>query len=364
MQRWLLIVCLALVCLAFGSCGRERRTVLTLAHGLPTDHPVHAGMVRLAERVTELSGGTMVVRVYPAEQLGSERQALELVQLGSLDMSKTSAAVLESFAPAYSILSLPYLFRDDAHRFAVLDGPVGREMLLAGEPAFLRGLAFYDAGWRSFYGSRAIHTPADLSGLRVRVQESPSAMRMVTLLGGKPTPIAWGELYTSLDTGLVDAAENNPPSLETSKHYETRTVKAFSLDEHTAVPDVLVISTRTWAGLSEQQRKWLQQAADESVVYQRELWRERTQKSLEVVRAAGVEVVAVDKGPFQAAVEPMYASLDTAARQTVERIRATAGKPAASTPRDTEGAKEPGGTVDAPHANGPVVDQPIPGSAP
>ena len=170
---------------------------------------------------------------------------LELLQIGSLGMTKVSSSVLEQFVPAFRVFGLPYLFRDDAHRFAVLEGPVGRQLLLAGEAVWLRGLTYYDAGTRSFYTTRrAIERPRDLSGLKIRTQESASAIRMINLLGGAATPISFGELYTALQQGIVDGAENNPPSYHTSRHYEV--ARFYSLDEHTAVPDVLLVSTVVW----------------------------------------------------------------------------------------------------------------------
>ncbi|MEZ4989132.1 MAG: TRAP transporter substrate-binding protein [Saprospiraceae bacterium] len=270
---------------------------LKLAHGLPADHPVHQGMVFMADRLKELSDGRMEIEVYPSEQLGSERQCLELLQIGSLAMTKVSAAVMENFAPNTKVMSLPYIFRDREHVFKVLDGEIGRRLLIQGEDYWLRGLTYFDAGMRSFYTKdRPIHTPADLEGLKIRVQESQTAIQLVRSLGGSPTPISYGELYTALQQGVVDGAENNPPSFYTSRHYEV--CKYYTLNEHTAVPDILVIGTVAWNDLSEQEQQWLQQAADEAKVKQRELWAKAEQESLDAVQAAGVEIIHPDKTPF------------------------------------------------------------------
>ena len=255
-------------------------------------------MEHLGERLDSLSEGSLRLRIYPSEQLGSERECLELLQIGSLAMTKVSAAVLESFAPDFRVLGAPYLFRDRAHAFAVLDGPIGRRLLLSAEDQRLRGLAFYDAGSRSFYTrERPIETPADLAGLKIRTQESATAMGMVRALGGAPTPISWGELYTALQQGVVDGAENNPPSFHLSRHYEVSAF--FSLDEHTTIPDVLVISTRVWNRLDERQRRWLDAAAGASVELQRRLWRDAEDAALAAVEAAGVTVIRPDKAPFR-----------------------------------------------------------------
>lgn len=278
---------------------------LKLAHSLDVTHPVHKGMVRMAELIDQKSDGKLEVRIYPSQQLGSERELLELLQIGSLDVTKVSGAVLENFVPQTRVFSLPYLFRDKEHYFNVLDGEIGQELLLAGEDYWLRGLTYYDAGQRSFYTQdRPIRTPEDLEGLKIRVQESPMAVSMVRTLGGSPTPISWGELYTALQQGIVDGAENNPPSFQSSRHYEVSNY--FSLDEHTAIPDVLLISTQSWGNLSEQQREWIQEAADSSKTFQREIWAEAEEEALETVQEAGVEVIRPDKEPFQEKAQSIY----------------------------------------------------------
>jgi tripartite ATP-independent transporter DctP family solute receptor len=290
----------------FSSCAIESdRTVLKLGHGLDPSHPVHRGMVYMAERLAELSDGTMELDIYPSEQLGTERQCLELLQIGSLAMTKVSSAVLEGFDPSYRVFGLPYLFRDDEHRFAVLEGEIGHGMLTDLEPYRIRGLCFYDAGYRSFYTvNRPIYTPDDLRGLKIRVQESPMAIQMVNIMGGAATPVSWGELYTALQQGVVDGAENNPPSFYTSYHFEV--ARYFSINNHTAVPDVLVISKHVWDHLTPVEQHWLQQAADESVEYQKQIWKESTERSLQAVEEAGVEIIYPDREPFFERVQPLY----------------------------------------------------------
>lgn len=298
MRRRNIFFVLLVCCWALSGCDSNTRVKnLKLAHGLPTDHPVHQGMVFMADRLQQLSGGTMEIEVYPSEQLGSERQCLELLQIGSLAMTKVSGAVMENFAPNMQVMSQPYIFRDREHVYKVLDGEIGRRLLIQGEDYWLRGLTYFDAGMRSFYTKdRPVKSPADLDGLKIRVQESQIAIQMVRSLGGSPTPISWGELYTALQQGVVDGAENNPPSFYTSRHYEV--CKYYSINEHTAVPDILVIGTEAWNGLSEQERQWLQQAADEAKVKQRELWRIAEEEALKAVQEAGVEVIYPEKGPF------------------------------------------------------------------
>lgn len=302
----LLSSCALLGAIVLAGCSGQREvTVIKLGHGLDSAHPVHIAMVFLGERLAEKSGGTMRVDVYPSGQLGSERESIELLQLGGMGMTKTSASVLEGFAPEYKVFGLPYLFRNEAHQVAVLEGPVGREILLSAESKFLRGLCYYEAGSRSFYTkNRPVRTPDDLAGLKIRVQESPMAFALIRALGASATPISYGELYTALQQGVVDAAENNPPSFHLSRHYEV--CKFYSLDEHTTVPDVLLISEHLWNTLTPQQQTWVQEAADESAVYQRELWKEATALALAEVQKAGVEIIYPDKALFAAKVAHLH----------------------------------------------------------
>ncbi len=314
---------LALLALACAPEAGER--VLRLGHGLDPTHPVHRAMQEMARLVAERSAGALRIEIYPSEQLGSERECLELLQIGSLAMTKVSAAVMENFAPGYRVLGLPYLFRDEAHRFAVLDGPVGRSLLLESERYRLRGLAFYDAGSRSFYTrERPIRRPEDLRGLKIRTQESPSAVEMVRLLGAAATPIAWGELYSALQQGVVDGAENNAPSFHLSGHYEV--ARYYTLDEHTSVPDVLLIGSRAWSRLDAAERSWLEASARDSVAIQRRLWREASAEALRAVAADGVEIIRPDKRLF---AKPVAVQIETARRdpllgplvEAIERTR-------------------------------------------
>ena len=293
-----------------GACARQDDTVvLKLAHVLDTGHSVHQGMVYMAERLDHYSNGTMRIDIYPSGQLGAERDTVELVQIGSLAMTKVSAAPLEAFVPAMQVFSIPYVFRDREHYFKALDSEIGKELLESVEVARLRGMGYYDSGSRSFYMvDHPVETPTDLAGLKIRVMKSQTAVKMVAALGGSATPISWGELYTALQQGVVDGAENNPPSFYLSGHYEV--CKYYALNEHTSVPDMLLMSSRIWDSLNDQQREWLQKAVDDSVVYQRRLWQESTDEALAAVREAGVTVTYPDKQPFMDAVEEMKASYD------------------------------------------------------
>ncbi|TLF46222.1 TRAP transporter substrate-binding protein [Maribacter aurantiacus] len=290
------------------SCSDENAVkTLRLGHGLDVSHSVHKAMVSMAEDLAERSGGRLKLEIYPSQQLGTERECLELLQIGSLDMTKVSVGVLENFAPKMKVLGLPFLFRDRQHSFDVLDGPIGEMLLKDGEKYWLKGLGYYDAGSRSFYTmNKPILKPSDLEGEKIRVMESATAVNMVKALGGSPTPISWGELYTSLQQGVVDGAENNPPSFYLSRHYEV--CKYYSLDEHTVLPDVLLIGTYAWEKLTEQEREWLNVSVEKSIKYQRKLWAEAETEALREVEKAGVEIIRPDKTPFVEKVSEIFES--------------------------------------------------------
>jgi tripartite ATP-independent transporter DctP family solute receptor len=305
-----------------GCRADKKLTVIKLAHGLNTSHPVHQAMEFLSERVFEKSNGRMRIDIYPSEQLGSERECLELLQIGSIAMTKVSCSVLEGFVPAMSVLSLPYLFKNEEHRFKILEGEIGKQLLLKGEKYWLRGLCYYDAGNRSFYTKdKPVLLPSDLEGLKIRTQESQTSMKMVQALGGSPTPIAWGELYSALQQGVVDGAENNPPSFYLSRHYEV--CRFYCLDEHTGVPDVLLISTKIWHGLSPELKELLQEAADESAVYQKKLWKDATQLALDEVQKSGVKIYYPDKKLFIEKVKIIYEEYKSQPEiyQIIQRIK-------------------------------------------
>ena len=227
---------------------------------------------------------------------------------------------MENFIPEMAVYGLPYVFRDANHYWAVLNGEVGQSLLRKGESKFLRGLCYYDGGSRNFYTKdQPIKTPDDLKGLKIRVMNSTTAINMIKAMGGSPTPIAWGELYSALAQGTVDGAENNPPSFTSNKHYEI--CKHFTLDGHTRIPDMLLMSSRVWRKLDPQVQAWIQQAATESVDFQRKLWQENTIESLEQAKAEGVTIYEVDTAAFAAKVAPMLAEVESAeVRELLKQI--------------------------------------------
>jgi len=297
-----------LVLLGCNSSDSERnQKTIILAHAMHLTHPVSIAMESMAEYLDEYSNGKLNMVIYPAGQLGGERELLELIQIGTIGMTKVSAGSLENIVPEMRVFSLPYLFRDKEHMEHVLWGEIGEELLETGTKYRLKGIAYYDAGSRSFYSvDRPIHSPEDLRGMKIRVMPSAMATMFIRTYNASPTPLAYGELYTAFQGGIVDAAENNPPSFYTSRHYEV--CNYYILNEHTTIPDVLVLGTHVWDNLTEQEQIWLQRAVDDSVELQRILWEESVEESYRIVQEAGVEIINPDIEPFREHSRPLYES--------------------------------------------------------
>jgi len=318
-------VLLILTCsLMIFSCGQTKKTkTLFLGHSLPQSHPVHKGIVYFQDELAKISGGTLKIKIFPDGQLGSEREVVELLQIGSIAITKVSAAVMANFSPDYEVLGVPYLFRDKKHLFDVLEGDVGKEMMEGSSDFLLKGLCFYDAGSRSFYTkTKPVRSPEDLKGLKIRVMNHQMSIDMVNNFGGSATPMAYGELYTALQQGVVDGAENNPPSFVSSNHYEV--CKYYTIDEHSSIPDVMVISTKFWNTLSKQEQDWVDQAAKASVVAQKQYWAESVKECFELLAKNNVEVIRPDISLFQEGSKALVEEFSKNARMKmlVDKIKA------------------------------------------
>lgn len=298
------MICASLFALLSAGATAAEKVTLKLAHNLERSHVVHQAFEEMAKEVKQLSDGKMTIRIYPSSQMGSARETMELLQNGALDMTKGSASDLESFDNVYAIYNLPFLFKDQAHFNKVVFGDVGKEIMDSTKEKGFFALSAYVAGTRSFYAKKPITKPEDLKELKIRVQASPTTIKMIELMGGSPTPISFGEVYTAMQQGVVDGAENNVPSWVQTRHIEI--AKVFSEDEHASIPDFLVISTKTWDKLTPEQQQILAKAATDSQVYQQKLWDKIDADTRAQAKAMGGEIVKVDKAPFRAAVQPLF----------------------------------------------------------
>ena len=312
-----LVVALCLTVAATGAHAREFRAADTQDEGYPTVRALEF-MGRL---IAERSNGRNQIRVFHSRQLGEERETIEQTRVGAIDINRTNVALIGAFVPSVNVLAMPFLFRSTEHMRHVLDGQVGDDILKSCEKSGFIGLAWYDSGSRSMYTTkRPVRSLADVTGMKIRVQQSDLWVSLLETMDANATPMPWGEVYTGLKTSLVDGAENNWPSYESSRQFEV--AKYYSLTEHSMAPEILMFSKVAWDRLSKDDQAMIRQAAKDSVPYMRKLWDEREQKSRKMVEAAGVQVIQVDKASFQAAMRPVYDRFITSA-QMKDLVRRT-----------------------------------------
>jgi tripartite ATP-independent transporter DctP family solute receptor len=268
------------------------------------DYPTVAAVKQMSELLDKASGGKYKIKVFNKAALGNEKETIDQVKIGALDMTRVNVGPMNAICPLTQVPTMPFLFRSVEHMRKSLDGPVGDEILKSCESAGFIGLAFYDSGARSIYAKKAVKTVADAKGLKIRVQQSDLWVSMISAMGANPTPMPYGEVYTGLKTGLIDAAENNIPSFDTAKHVEA--VKIYSKTEHSMAPEILVMSKVIWDKLAKDEQDMIRTAAKQSVKFERQKWDEQEAKSLASVKAAGAEIVEVDKASFQAVMGPVY----------------------------------------------------------
>jgi tripartite ATP-independent transporter DctP family solute receptor len=302
--RWRLLCTFA--ALACSALFAQAQTTLRSAdvHNAD-DYPTVAAVRHMGQLLQQASGGKLAIKVFNKGALGSEKETIDQAKIGALDLTRVNISPLNSMCPATVVPTLPFLFRSTAHMRAVLDGPVGEEILRSCEKEGLIGLAFYDSGARSLYAKKAVRSPADAKGLKLRVQQSDLWVALAHAMGANPTPMPYGEVFTGLRTGLIDAAENNLPSYETSRHHEA--VKVYSRTEHSMAPEVLLMSKRRWDRLSPAEQQQVRAAAKASVAEQRKLWDAQEARSLAALQKAGVQFVEADKPAFQTLMAPVYA---------------------------------------------------------
>ena len=291
----------------------------------PADYPTVQAVKSMGEQLAAQTDGRLGIKVYPNSALGTERDTIEQLRIGGLDMMRINVAPLNNVVPETIVPALPFLFRSEAHMHAVLDGPVGEQILAAMEEQGMIGLAFYDSGARSIYAAtKPVKNLADVSGMKIRVQQSDLFVAMVEALGANPTPMPYGEVFTALKTGIVDAAENNFPSYKSSRHFEA--AKYYTMTEHSMAPEVLVFSKVIWDTLSAEDQALIRKTAKESVPHMRKLWDEREGKARQTVEAAGSEIIALqDRQAWVDAMQPVYAKFASSPelQALVQQVQAT-----------------------------------------
>ena len=281
------------------------QTVLRSSDTHPDGYPTVEAVKYFGELIKERTDGRYSVEVYHSAQLGQEADTIEQVRSGVIDLNRVSMAPWNSLVPLTMIPSLPYLFTSPDHARKVMASEIGDEIAKGFEQHGVVVIAYYDGGSRSFYNSKKpVNTVADLAGLKFRVIQSDVFVDMVAALGATATPMPYGEVYSSIETGVIDGAENNFPSYESAKHFEV--AKNYSLDQHTIVPEVFVMSKASWDKLSDEDKTIFKQAGKESMEKQWELWDARVAESRKIVEEAGSQITTPEKQPFIDAMKPVY----------------------------------------------------------
>lgn len=316
-----LLATAALAAPAFAECEVTLRSSDTHPDGYPTVEAVKF----MSEKVKERSAGRICITVFPSSQLGEEKDTIEQTQFGVIDMVRASFGSFNNIVPEAQLLSLPYLFRSEEHMHNVMDGPIGEELAGAFAEHDLIALAYYDGGSRSFYNSKKpITSVEDLKGMKFRVMQSDVFVDMMSALGANATPMPYGEVYSSIQTGVIDGAENNWPSYDSSGHFEV--AKYYTLDQHLMVPELVAVSKASWEKLTPEDQEIMRAAAKDSVQVMRDLWAAQEKASEEKAVAAGAEIVRdIDKKPFIDAMVPVYDKYVTTdeAKDLVKRIQET-----------------------------------------
>jgi len=318
-----LVVILSLMLVSSFSMAMEKKgdTIILKA---ACDHQEGYSTVeglRLMAKLTDMwTNGRIKIDVYPGAVLGSEKESIEQTQMGVIDINRVSISPVISVYPKMAVFALPYIFASREHMWKVLEGEIGQSMLKEIEPTGFLGLAYMDSGARSFYTvKKPINSPADLKGMKIRTQKSPVMMDMVSAMGGKPVPMAFEEVYSSLQTGVIDGAENNPPSYYETSHYEV--AKYYSLDGHAMVPEIVLMSVKTWNALSDADKQIIKMAAVAAQELQRKLWLKDEVSSMNIVKEAGCKVSTPEKGPFIEAVKPVYEKYASKYLDLIEQIQ-------------------------------------------
>ncbi|PWU69496.1 TRAP transporter substrate-binding protein [Gracilibacillus dipsosauri] len=305
-----------------GSSGDSSGETITLklAENQPEDYPTTVGDKEFARLVEEKTDGRYKIDVYAGGQLGDEVSVIEQVQLGSIDLARVNATPLTQFNDKIGVLSMPFLFESEEEKWEKLNGDIGEELLQTFEGTSLVGLAYYDSGERAFYNSKhPIEKPEDLEGLKLRVQQSDLAISVVEALGASATPMAYEEVYSSLQTGVIDGAENNFPSYYTSNHYEV--AKYYTVNGYSGTPEIVIGSQKLWDSLSEEDKQAFKEAAKESVAVQREAWTELVEESKQAVEEAGSELTEIeDIAVWREAVQPVYDEYESQYGDWIEKL--------------------------------------------
>jgi tripartite ATP-independent transporter DctP family solute receptor len=318
---------LALGATGFGRAFAQQKMVLKASDVHPLGYPTVEAVVRLGKKLEDQTQGRYTIQMYPSMQLGGEKEALEQAQVGALQFARVSVGVVGPLVDDLNVFNMPFVFRDVKHMRATIDGPIGEELLakITNNPQTrLIGLCWMDGGARSVYNKvRPIHSPEDLKGLKIRMMGNPLFVDTMNAMGGNGISMGMDQVYNAITTGVVDGAENNPPSYDSFNHYPV--AKNYTLTEHLIIPEILVYSKRTWDTMAKADQDLLMKLSKEAQLEQRKLWDERSEQSMKKIKEAGIEVISLtpdEKKKFQESVKPVWEKYGGKYDALVKRIQA------------------------------------------
>jgi tripartite ATP-independent transporter DctP family solute receptor len=322
--RRTLLASAALSATAFAfSFGASAQTVLKAADVHPPGYPNVVAIENLGKKLETATNGKYKLQMFPSGVLGGEKEMIEQTQVGAINILRTSLGPLGPVVPDVNVFNMPFVFRNEAHMRAVIDGPIGQEILdkITASPSKMVALGWMDGGSRSLYTKKPVKTPADLKGMKVRMMGNPLFVDTMNAMGGNGIAMGYGEVFSALQTGVLDGAENNPPSMFTSNHYNAGT-KYYAQTNHLIIPEIFVMSKVTWDKMGKDEQALVLKFSRDAQMEQRSLWDKSVADYSAKLKAAGVEFVAVDQKPFYDATAPVRAKYGAAYAELIKRIEA------------------------------------------
>ena len=323
-RRNFLAAAVAAATLSVSFSASAQNIVLKATDTHPAGYPTVVAVENMGKKLEAATNGRITMKMFPGAVLGQEKEAVEQAQIGAIQIVRISLGVIGPVVPDVDVFNMPFVFRDIAHMRAVIDGPIGAELLdkVSASPARLVGLGWMDGGSRSLYTKKKVTTPADLKGIKVRMMGNPLFVDTMNAMGGNGISMAYGEVFSALQTGVIDGAENNPPSFFTSNHFTTGT-KFYAQTNHLIIPELLAMSKVTWDKLSDADKALVKKVAREAQMEQRSLWDKSVADYSAKLKAAGIEFVPVDQKLFFEATAPVRAKYGAKFADLMKRIDAT-----------------------------------------
>lgn len=302
----------------------QAQTVLKASDTHPAGYPTVVAVENMGKKLEAQTNGRIKMQMFPGAVLGQEKETVEQTQIGALQINRISLGVIGPIVPDVDVFNMPFVFRDIAHMRKVIDGPVGDDLLakVTASPARLVALGWMDGGARSLYTKKLVKSPADLKGVKVRMMGNPLFVDTMNAMGGNGIAMGYGEVFSALQTGVLDGAENNPPSMFTSNHYNAG-AKYYAQTNHLIIPEIFVMSKVTWDKMSKDDQALVKKFSKEAQLEQRALWDKSVAEYSAKLKAAGVEFVAVDQKPFYDATASVRAKYGAAYADLIKRIEAT-----------------------------------------